>query len=190
MKLTRLHLILFILLSSVLLNLNVLSGQELNSRNNMEKYKHAVEFCPLSPLFNIYGVYYGHHLAARDELILGAAYMNIHFDFGHTNSPALIVGYRRYLWKTLHLEYQLWPSSDKFYEKNEDNYYKSFDLWNEFRLGYRFDFTVANRPFYINFQWPFGFGLYASNKPESFKDFEKDNRFFYFPPMFFLGIKF
>ena len=31
-------------------------------------------------------------------------------------------------------------------------------------------FTLSNCPLYLNVQWPFGFGLYGSNKPQSFKD--------------------
>jgi hypothetical protein len=154
------------------------------------QYKHSLDFSPFSPLFEIYALQYGYHLSSHDELILGAAYMNIHFDMGHTNSGSLILGYRRYLWKKLHIEYQIWPTADHFYEKNEGGYYDSFDIWNEFRLGYRFDFTISGLPFYVNIQWPFGFGLYASNKPESFKEHERENRFFYFPPIVYLGMRF
>lgn len=67
-----------------------------------------------------------------------------------------------------------------------------FDLWNEFRLGYVWDFQVGSIPAFINVQWPFGFALYSdgSAKPESFKQHVKENPFFDFPPMFFLGVRF
>jgi hypothetical protein len=123
-------------------------------------------------------------------MILGSAYTNIHFDFGNTNAATIVLGYRRYFWKNLHIEYQLWPDYDRFYEKNESKYYNGFDLWNELRLGYKLDFSILEFPCFINFQWPFGFGIYAQNKPESFKEHEEKNRFFYFPPMFFLGVRF
>ena len=47
-------------------------------------------------------------------------------------------------------------------------------------------------PFFVSAQWPFGFAIYASNKPQSFKDFEKknDNRFFYKAILVFIGIRF
>ena len=178
MKINKLQLKTMMLLLTVLLNLHVLNGQEIDSLNIKEEYKHAIDFSPLSPLFKIYGVCYSYQFAPKDEILIGAAYMNIHFDFGNTNAPALILGYRRYLWKKLHLEYQLMPSYDNFYEKNEDKYYKSFALWNEFRLGYQFDFTISKLPLYINLQWPFGFGLYSSNSPESYKELEKKIGFF------------
>jgi hypothetical protein len=141
-------------------------------------------------LFRIYALQYNYHFAAQNELILGLAYTNIQFDFGSTHAAAIILGYRRYVWKNLHLEYQLWPDYDRFYEENEAKYYSGFDLWNEFRLGYQLDFNIFQLPCFINFQWPFGFGLYAENKPESFTEHEEENRFFYFPPMFFLGVRF
>jgi hypothetical protein len=152
--------------------------------------RHAIDLCPLSGLIPIYGGHYSYKLTPKDELLTGLAYMNIPFDCGETHSPGLILGYRRYLWKNLHVEYEIWPSYDWFYEKNEDRYYESFDIWNEFRAGYLFDFKVREIPLYVNVQWPFGFGLYASNKPESFKQEEREAPFFYFPPLVFLGVKF
>lgn len=89
------------------------------------------------------------------------------------------------------LEYQIWPIYNNFFEKNENKHYKSFDVWNEFRVGYGFDFTFSNCPLFLNVQWPFGFGLYGSNKPESFKDENSGSKkYFYFPPLVFIGIRF
>ena len=153
------------------------------------KSKHSIDFSPMSPLFDIYAVQYNYHLSPEDELILGAAYLNIGYDYGRMNSPSLIAGYRRYLWKNLHIEYQLWPGYDNFYEKNEDKYYGTYYLWNEFRMGYKVEVQVAGRPLYLNFQWPFGFDLYTSNIPGSMKKHKEEEPFFYFPPMFFLGFQ-
>lgn len=157
-------------------------------------YKHAVDFCPLSPVIGIYAVHYGFHFTPRDELIVAPSYMRIHHkDIGHTNAPGFIVGYRRYLWKKLHVDYQLMPMWDRYYEENEQKQYPvGFDLWNEFRLGYQFDFAVGNMPLFLNVQWPLGFILYSddSAKPESFKDYAREHPLFYFPPFFFLGLRF
>lgn len=154
-------------------------------------YKHSVDFTPLSPLFGIYAVHYNRRISSQAELILAPMYTNIRYeDIGHTNTFGFIVGYRRFLWKELHIDYQLMPGYDFFYEKNEDQVYKGFDLWNEFRLGYIWNFSLIDRPAYINVQWPFGFILYSQNKPESFKEHAEDEPLFYFPPMFFLGLRF
>lgn len=178
-----------LLFTLIIISSDMINAQTINPKIP-EELDESVDFSPLSPFLNIYGVHYIRSLTEKDELIFGLSYMKIPYDCGHTNSPALIFGYRRYIWKNLHLEYELWPCYDEFYEKYEDKYYKSFDIWNEFRIGYRLDFQVAEKPFYLNLQWPFGFGLYASNKPDSFLAEEKEEPFFYFPPMFFVGMRF
>lgn len=176
------------LLSGILFQTHLIFAEYDSTSTN--GYEHSIDFSPISPLINIYGIHYNYHFTPKDELIFGLAYMKIHYDFGNTNSPALVFGYRRYLWRNLHIEYQIWPCYDNFYDKSEDKYYQSFDIWNEFRFGYQFNFDIKGIPFYTSIQWPFGFGLFASNKPKSFTDFEKDHRFFYQFPLWFIGFKF
>ena len=181
-----------------LLMLVVLAAGTNAQQEDTLSYKQSLETSPLSPLLQyidkgIWGLKYAYALTPKDELKLGLAYMNIYLDEGNTNSPAIIIGYRRYLWKRLYAEYELWPSYDKFYEKNEDQYYKGFDLWNEFRVGYQFNFTIKELPLFVNVAWPFGFGLYSSNKPDSF--FERmdqgfSQKYFYQFPLVFVGFKF
>jgi hypothetical protein len=159
-----------------------------------EHLKNAIDLCPLSPMFRIYAIQYSYRFAPNSEVIVGPYYANIHYeDIGNTNAPGFIIGYRHYIWRSLHVEYQVIPQWDHFYEKNEDKTYPlGFDLWNELRLGYGWDFEVGNLPMYINLQWPFGFALYSdkSAKPESFKEHVRKDPFFYYPPMIFLGIRF
>jgi hypothetical protein len=157
-------------------------------------FRHAIDLSPMSPLFRIYAVHYSYRITRASEVIVGPYYANIHFDdIGHTNAPGFIVGYRRYLRGNLHIDYQLMPQWDHFYEENERKRYPlGFDLWNEFRLGYSWEIRAWAIPSYINVQWPFGFALYSddSAKPESFKRHARDNPYFYFPPMFFVGVRF
>jgi hypothetical protein len=58
------------------------------------------------------------------------------------------------------------------------------------RFGYSFDFTIGKVPLFVNVQWPFGFALYSEGKPESFKNRARENPLFYFPPLFFTGVRF
>ncbi|HKK60061.1 MAG TPA: hypothetical protein VJ937_11315 [Salinivirga sp.] len=161
-------------------------------------YKHSVETSPISPFLQmakkgIWGIKYEYAITPKDELKAGLAYMNLHFEEGTTNSPGLIIGYRRFVWKKLYLEYELWPAYDEFYEKNESKYYKSFDLWNEFRVGYQINFTINQVPLFVNIAWPFGFGLYSSNKPDSFYDRMNqsfNDKYFFQFPLLFTGFKF
>ncbi|HPG41511.1 MAG TPA: hypothetical protein PLP19_10340 [bacterium] len=154
-------------------------------------FNNAIDFCPEYPIVDVYALQYSRILTPKDELIFGVGYLNQKYDCGQSNAGGLIFGYRRYLWSRFHIEYQLWPIYDNFYEKNENKHYKSFDVWNEFRAGYGFDFTLGKCPLYINAQWPFGFGLYGSNKPQSFKDENSGKKkLFYFPPLVFIGVRF
>jgi hypothetical protein len=156
-------------------------------------YRHSLDFCPLSPLIDIYALHYSYRFTPRSEFIIGPLHTNIHYeDIGHTNSWGFIVGYRRYVWRALHIDYQLMPQWDRFYEENEQKEYDGFDLWNEFRLGYVWDFEVGSLPAFVSVQWPFGFILYSDpeGKPQSFKDHAEENPLFYFPPLFFVGVRF
>jgi hypothetical protein len=160
--------------------------------------KHAIETNPLSPLLQmvdkgIWGIKYKYALTPKDNLKCGLAYMNIYFDEGNTNSPGLILGYRRFVWKYLYMEYELWPCYDAFYEKHKDKHYRGFDLWNEFRIGYQFNFQINEFPLFLNVAWPFGFGLYSTNKPDSFyerMDKSFSDKYFYQFPLIFAGFKF
>lgn len=123
------------------------------------RYNHAIDFFPLSPLFNIYAVQYFNSITEKDKLLLGFAYMNIRDEDGTSHAPSLLVGYKRYVWKGWHFEYQLWPAFNAYWERNEKKYYKGFELWNEFRSGYSINFKIGDLPLYVNPQVLFGFGL-------------------------------
>jgi hypothetical protein len=81
---------------------------------------------------------------------------------------------------------------DNFYEENKKEYFNGVDIWNEFRLGYQYDFQISSVPVYVKAQLPFGFAIYSQNKPQSFKDKinEGDNKFFYKAIIVYLGIRF
>lgn len=185
--------------SIVLLFISMSVFSQIKTKSNSDDfYKYSIETSPVSPFLQmadmgIWGVKLDYALTPKDELKVGLAYMNLYFEEGNTNSPSLILGYRRFLWKKLYVEYELWPGYDKFYEKHEDRYYESFDLWNEFRVGYQFNFKIKNLPSFVSVTWPFGFGLYSSNKPDSFNDRMNqgfgDKYFFHFP-LVFVGVKF
>jgi hypothetical protein len=151
----------------------------------------AIEFSPLSPLVNIYAVQYAHRLGERNELLVGAAYANIKYDQGRSHAPTGIVGYRRYLWRKAHVEYQLWASYNWYYENAERRYYEGAELWNEFRPGYTFDFHLAGKPVFFNVQYLIGFGLYGDeSKPQSWKDQRDAEGELFTAPMLFMGWRF
>jgi hypothetical protein len=156
--------------------------------------RHSLDVSPVSPFIGIYVLQYAYQFRPGHELMTGISYMNLPYDSGSTHAASLFLGYRLYLWKGLHVEYQLWPIYDFFYEKHEKRYYQSFDLWGEARVGYRIDFDIGRTHFYVNAQWLFGNGYYASNKPQSFHDevnhkSKKLGIFDFQSPMIFTGIR-
>lgn len=165
------------------------NGQTASENMENTEHKHTIEISPLSPLFKIYAIQYNYLLSSKNEVMLGFAYANIKYDEGRSHAPTLILGYRRFLWKGLHLEYQIWPAYNDYFETTEQKYYSGFELWNEFRMGYQFDFKLGKIPLAINPQLLCGFGLLPGNKPESFYEImEKEPVFIY--PNVFIGVKF
>lgn len=168
---------------------------------------HSVEFSPLSPMFNIYAVQYSYHFDDTQEAMIGISYADIpqkpaeerqpkwmdilitpntiSKEIGVNHSWTLYVGYKYYVADRFHIEYQLWPGYNSFYSTTEKKYYDGFDLWNEVRLGYTFDFTES--PFYINLQYLIGFGLVEGNKPA---DFGAGGEPVFRAPVFFVGYRF
>ncbi|MGE5680765.1 MAG: hypothetical protein ACM34K_07785 [Bacillota bacterium] len=190
MKLLKLPAVLTFVL--FLLTSETLMSQTGNIVKTFKIYRHSVEFSPMSPFINIYGIQYGYSFDEKNDLVLGAAYMSIpHENVGRTHASSLIIGYRRNFGKGWHAEYSLYPTYDNYFETNEKKYYNSFDLWNEFRFGYQYDFEISELPLFVKAQVPFGFAIYAENKPESFLEMEKkgDNRFFYKAVLIYVGIK-
>jgi hypothetical protein len=185
--------IFFLGLAFILLISTGFTAQATVRQNDTVSYKHSLDFFPLSPVIGIYALHYGYRFTAKDQVIVSPSYMRIQYPtIGHTNAPGFIIGYRRYLWKNLHVEYELMPMWDRFYDKNENKTYPtSFDLWNEFRIGYVFDFKIRNIPLFLNLQLPLGFALYSDpkGKSEAFKQNAKENPLFYIP-LFFTGIRF
>jgi hypothetical protein len=151
----------------------------------------AIEFSPVSPFIRIYAVQYAHRLTEKDELIVGGGFANIKYDDGQSHAPTFIGGYRRYIWKKAHAEYQLWPSYNWYREFNEQKYYEGAELWNEFRFGYTFDFDIRRAPWFVNVQYLVGWGLYGDDsKPQSWKDQVAREGEIFAAPMFFMGWRF
>jgi hypothetical protein len=162
---------------------------ELPADKSERTYKNAIDFCPVTPMVGIWGIQYSRLLGPKDHLMLGFAYMNIKYDSGRSHAPTFIIGDKHYFWKGLHLEYELMPSYNAYWEFHEKKYYKGPELWNEFRPGYTIDFSVADVPLYIDLQFAAGFALYGGNKPDSFKRQVKKEPLF-LSPLFFLGWRF
>jgi hypothetical protein len=153
---------------------------------------------PLLLLFNSFAILYEHPFTNRDAFLLGFWYGKATETWpkmikypGYIRNYAPILAYRRYFWRGLHAEYQLYPGYSIFHEESIQKDSHSFTLFTEFRAGYRFDFSIGKLPLMLNLQWPIGFTLYESNQPESFREvYRQDPVFYIFWPNIYVGVRF
>jgi len=184
----------FILLFLLLLATNSYSQvKDTLPQKNFDR--HYIEVFPLVTFFKIYSAHYLYAITPKNHLIAGFSYVNISLRnrdgvaVGKMYAPTLVIGYRRYFWKNLHAEYQLWPAYNDYLEINEGRFYSGFDLYSEIRAGYRIDFNIGNIKIFTNPQIIYGFGLIPGNKPESFYELAKEAPPFIAPSLS-IGMKF
>lgn len=160
-----------LIFSLILINISYSFGQE----NEAQYNKYGVEVFPQVIPFRIYSAQFVYGISKNDFLILGFTYLNNYYPkkkdaIGQFFAPTIPIGYRRYLWKNLNIEGQLWPAYNFFKDLTQDKFYNGFDLAGSIRIGYRFDFKVKQFPFYTNIQVEYLFGIYKGNKPDNFDD--------------------
>lgn len=153
--------------------------------------KYGIEIFPQTVFFRIYSAQFVYEMSAYDHLIIGFTYLNNYYPskndaIGQFFSPTIPIGYRRYLWKNMNIETQLWPAYNFYKDLKENKFYNGFDLVGSIRFGYRFDFKIIKLTFYSNIQIEYLFGIYKGNKPENFDDVDKDLPIF---PAISLGYK-
>ena len=161
---------------------NGLMAQVADSTRKQCNYKHTFQISALEVMGRIYSAAYFYEFSPKNNLMLGLAYENMTYDCGTTHAPAILIGYRRFFWKGLNADYAFWPAFNSFYEKNEQKYYKSLELWGELRIGYEYVFKLKKRPVFVAPQFIVGKGLLAGRKPQSFMDYYK-----YEEPVFLAG---
>lgn len=188
--------------TSILLFFSILLVCPLHGQNNEKKNQpvnpHSVYTDPLLPFFKLVIVNYSYRFNEKDEVILGLTASRAettptkYLEYpGHVTSLGAITGYRRYLFKGLHADFWLMPAYSSAYERDENQYYKGFSLYNEFRLGYTFDIERFQIPLLLHLQWPLGFSLLDTNKPESFRELDRQDPLFYiFIPNIWFGFRF
>jgi hypothetical protein len=188
--------IFIVILLSIIFTESFAQNDTAFSKHN--KLKHSISTDPLLPLFNAFAVIYEYQKTEKSSFILGFWYGKATETYpkmieypGYTVNISPIFAYRHYFWKGLHVEYQLYPGYTKYYEENEDRFYHSFNLFNEFRAGYKFNFHIYRMPIILNLQFPVGFTIYDTNEPETFKQIRKQDPVFYiFYPNIYIGIRF
>ncbi len=186
-----------IILLSILfcLNRNLYSSSNDQTTNN-NIYYNSVAIKPIDLFLSIYSLQYERQLDAGDEVILGLNYLGNNSGSGYPGTfrlYSLTTGYRRYLWEGLYAEYLLMPSYASYNDTNANIQSGSFEIWNEFHFGYRFELKLFNIPFFITPHVLIGFCLYRSNQPQSFKAADENNFYpnlLYVYPNVSFGVRF
>jgi hypothetical protein len=198
MKVFLQYLCLFVLIYTFETFQNYVLAQNDSIPVRSDNLQNSISTDPILPLFNSFAITYEYQRTIKSSFIIGFWYGKATETYpklleypGYAVNISLIFAYRYYVWRKLHVEYQLYPGYTKYYEKNEDVFYKSFNLFNEFRIGYKFNFQFFSLPLLINLQLPIGFTIFDTNEPETFKAIRKQDPIFYiFIPNIYLGIRF
>lgn len=106
---------------------------------------------------------------------------------GQANAYTLLLSYRHYFWRNFNVELELWPAYNHFKSHVDNQTYKGFELWVEYKVGYKWNLTGN---LYINLQPGFAHGVWLQNKWPGMKadttlDLVKSS--FVFVPQIMLG---
>ncbi len=201
MKRNTLNKVLFLVVSISAFLTNVYSQNADHNNNDSilhsDGLKNSVAIKPIDLFVSIYAIQYERQVGKKNEMILGLYYIGSSTNEypGTFKLYSPMIGYRRYLWKGLHVEYILLPGYAKYNDTIVKKIYNSFEVWNEFHVGYRFEFKILKMPFFITPQVLTGFSLYKSNQPQSFKliDDKPENYYtnvLYIFPNINIGVRF
>jgi hypothetical protein len=130
----------------------------------------------VSPTFLLAPIYMGQATwSAWDhgDVVFGYAFQHMTSNSrgaGQTHGHSILLGYRQFIWKGLNVEFQAWPTYDRFQSFVDGRTYPGLELWCEAYLGYRFDFQFKGATWYVLPQPGIGWGMYRSNKWPRFSE--------------------
>ncbi len=145
---------------------------------------------------------YGYNLTSKDVIIAEAITWAYYHPLGiqswessedlypgKIRSFGIGLGYQRFHWKGLYSTVQATPFYQNFYDINDKKIQSGFQLWCQFRVGYRFEFFKKRwylEPSTVIHYWPIN-----TNFPESFKAIENEwSNYYLFEPGLHFGFKF
>ncbi len=120
----------------------------------------------------------------RTRALFRAVLQNFEHDSFQVNALTLLLGYRRFIYRGLHLEAEFYPAYNKIHSKVNDKDYPGIEMWGEFKIGYRFD--LAGGRLYIQPAPGIGFGFFRTNKPPNF---DEEIDYPTFTPQLLVGIR-
>lgn len=75
------------------------------------------------PIVRIYPLHINRRIDAQREVFFGPAYQNWTSGTITAQSYTLLLGYRHYLWRELHVELELWPAWGRWHSSVTDQSY-------------------------------------------------------------------
>lgn len=117
------------------------------------------------PIARIYQVHISYNPGGNHEYFFGPAYQNFTSGSITSNALTLIIGYRYYVWKNLHIEVEMWPAYNPMFSNITELHYRGVEIWGEFKIGYKFSLL---RNMFIQPSPGIGFGILRTNKPPNF----------------------
>lgn len=154
----------------------------------------SIETSLTFPMASIYMLKFSYKKSERVELGIGPAFQNwkneVKSPLGQTHAYTILMSYRYYFWKNFNVEIELWPAWNRFESFYDNNTYKGFELWAEYKLGYRFKLSSK---WHLNLQPGIGHAIWMQNK---WPDIEYDSYWDFltgsviFVPQLMLGFRF
>lgn len=153
--------------SEVQAKVGVFDTKAVTEKLSHEESKWSLETSLTAPIARIYMLKAGYRMSQASELGFGIGYQNWRNrdvdPAGQSNAWSVIVSYRHYLYRTISFEVELWPAYNHFESFLDGQIYKGFELWVEYRIGYRFDLTSTlsinvmpglGHPIWAQHDWP------------------------------------
>ncbi len=120
------------------------------------------------PLANIYTLHVNYRPDNNNELYFGPCFQNFSHDSFTVYGYTLVLGYRRYFWRGLFLEGELYPAYNRIWSKITASYYPGIEMWGEIKIGYKIPFGKSK--FYLQPSPGIGFGIFRTNRPPNYNE--------------------
>lgn len=158
---------LLIVLLSVVLGIGFVYADDSTKTNKaFSESSISIETSLTFPVVQIYMAQFGFLINENNTFLIGPCFQNWKDQAdakGRAQAYTLIVGYRYYPKKNLNFEIELFPAYNKFNSTISGQTYNGFEVWSEYRMGWKYDFTIKKRNFYVIPQPGFSYGLYMQN---------------------------
>jgi hypothetical protein len=166
-----------------------------SAQNLLDQKKYSIETSlTFAPFAKIYMIKTSFRISEHNELGFGIAFQNwkniTKSPRGQAHAYTLLISYRYYIWKNLHVEVEFWPAYNHYNSFVDNKIYKGLELWVEYKMGYKFNFK---NNLYLNLQPGLAHGIWMQNKWPEFQTYstkEMIKNSLVFVPQVLFGVNF